>query len=378
MIGVQIYPVDTWFFRDGTPFEDTPWLDVESLFPPHPPTLVGALRAAVARENGWNGRGRWSQEICQVLGDGPDDLGRISIRGPFLLSDDQPLYRVPRHLLGVTENERWSPRTFLRPGGRVVCDLGEVRLPALDRAHDDNDRLTPGSDQWLTASGMKAVLGGNVPDADQVIPSRQLWKTEHRTGLTRDARTRTSVEGMLWNTGHVRPVTGVSLGALISGLPDAWTFPFGKASPLGGESRLALLDPWYGSLNIGVSDVDTQVQGTKTALVALTPLDISPAVCRGQAPLEELGGARVVSVCMDRPLRIGGWDSRSGHFGPGPLPMRSVLPPGSVLFCEVDGSDPREGMAMRSRNRAIRIGARTRSGFGLVALGAWPGNEENR
>ena len=104
MIAVQFVPLDTWFFRDGTPFtaQSAPQEDVGSLFPPYPPTLVGALRAALARANGWDEAGRWPPELCEVLGDGPEDLGVLSFAGPFLLRDGQPLFQAPRHLLGAS------------------------------------------------------------------------------------------------------------------------------------------------------------------------------------------------------------------------------------------------------------------------------------
>ena len=49
MIGVELQPVDTWFFRDGTPFTmgKAPQENVGSVFPPHPATVVGAIRAAL-------------------------------------------------------------------------------------------------------------------------------------------------------------------------------------------------------------------------------------------------------------------------------------------------------------------------------------------
>ena len=83
MTGVRLEPLDTWFFRDGTPFtaDSAPQEDVRSLFPPHPPTVAGALRAALALSRGWSGRGRWSQEIAGVLGDGPE---RVSVVRLFL------------------------------------------------------------------------------------------------------------------------------------------------------------------------------------------------------------------------------------------------------------------------------------------------------
>ncbi len=130
MAGIQLDPLDTLFFRSGTPFskDSAPQSGVESLFPPHPMSVVGVLRAALALCNGWNGHGKWSEEINAVLGDGPENLGTLSIDGPFLLrvcdGQPQPLFPMPRHLLGSTENKKWIPKVFLRPGPEVECDLG--------------------------------------------------------------------------------------------------------------------------------------------------------------------------------------------------------------------------------------------------------------
>ena len=97
MIGLRLEPVDTWFFRDGTPFTkgDSPQENVGSLFPPPPATVVGALRAALARSRGWGGRGSWPPEICEILGDGPDDLGQLRFDGPFLLREKVPASGEP-------------------------------------------------------------------------------------------------------------------------------------------------------------------------------------------------------------------------------------------------------------------------------------------
>ena len=105
--------------------------------------------------------------------------------------------------------------------------------------------------------------------------------------------------------------------------------------------------------------------------MAVTPVDLDPAVIHEPRPVEELGGARVVSACLDRPLRIGGWDSR--HLRP--LPLRNTLAPGSVLFCEAAGGTSLNAVK-RSALGLFQIGARTRWGFGLVAIGAWPADKE--
>ena len=78
-----------------------------------------------------------------------------------------------------------------------------------------------------------------------------------------------------------------------------------------------------------------------------------------------------MSACLERPLRIGGWNSLASR----PLPLRSVLAPGSVLFCE--SSEPRRFLdAMMDGSGLPSLGKRQAFGFGAVALGTWPDESE--
>ncbi len=375
MTDVRLEPLDTWFFRDGTPFTagNAPQEDVRSLFPPHPPTVAGALRAALALSRGWSGRGRWSQEIADVLGDGPESLGALSLDGPFVLRNEEPLFRAPRHLLGVDEPDGWRPAAFLRPGAPVECDLGtDIRLPETSaaRSGDDWSRRKASDNQWLTPAGMNAVLRGELPAPGHIVSSRTLWSDEPRIGLERNPDTRTAEEGLLYSTRHVRLARGVSLGVRIGGLPPDWRPPFGRTLSFGGESRTAACRQWNAALSLD-APLPTTTNGGRVTVIALTPIDLADDVCLGSESLEELGGARVVCACLDRPLRIGGWDSLARR----PLPLRSVLPPGSVLFCE--GAAPeRLRDVITTGGRLARVGARRPLGFGLAALGAWPRDQE--
>ena len=375
MTGVRLQPLDTWFFRAGTPFTvgDSPQEDVRSLFPPYPSTVIGALRAALARSRGWNGRGGWSREISGVLGDGPDDLGLLSVDGPFLLRNDEPLFPAPRHLLGTGGAEEWRPSALLCPGDPVVCDLGNgIRLPdtPVRTLGDAQETGRTGEHEWLTPAGMNAVLRGKLPSLKHVVPHKRLWNEEPRVGLERNPITRTAQEGLLYSTQHVRLRDGVSLGARILGLPRGWRLPFGRILTFGGESRMAECCEWKGGLSLDLC-LPSAMDSGRVTVIALSPLDIADDICLGRRPIDDLGGATVVSACLDRRLRIGGWDTLARR----PLPLRSVLPPGSVLFCE--GAEP-EGLrgAMRTADGLARIGARLAVGFGLVALGTWPRDEE--
>ncbi len=375
MTGVRLQPLDTWFFRDGTPFtaDSAPQEDVRSLFPPHPPTVAGALRAALALSRGWSGRGGWSREIAGVLGDGPENPGVLSFDGPFVMRkpDDEPLFRAPRHLLGVADPDGWKPSAYFRPGDPIACDLGDAtRLPEApaERSGDWTTRKA-GDRHWLTAAGMNAVLRGELPAVTDVVSSDSLWSEEPRIGLARDPNTRTAEEGFLYSTRHVRLARGVSLGVRIAGLPADWRPPIGRTLSFGGEGRMAEWREWNSALSLD-KYMPTTTHGGQVTVIALSPLDLADDVCLGRRPLEALGGAVVVCACLDRPLRIGGWDSLARR----PLPLRSVLSPGSVLFCE--GAAPERVRNIITTGGLVRVGARRPLGFGLAALGAWPHNQE--
>ena len=367
MIGIRLEPVDTWFFRDGTPFlaGSAPQEDVGSLFPPHPASVAGALRAALALCNGWSGQGRWPAAINQVLGNGPGDLGALAVDGPFLLRGDQPVFRAPRHLLGSMDADGWNPRVLLRPGREVMCDLGDaIRLPEVPRTESEVHDLETGDGCWLTRAGLEDVLRGTVPPRTEVESSRCLWSEEPRIGLKRDRSTRTAEEGMLYSTRHVRPMRGVSLGVRVAGVPADWALPFGRLVSLGGETRLAECREWRAEPALAIPKAEIEASG-RVMIIALSPLDLDPRAVPGNA--------RTVSACLDRPQRIGGWDSLARR----PLPLRCVLPPGSVLFCTT--TEPRrfiEAVIRRDGDGWPHMGARQRWGFGLVALGSWSDEQE--
>ena len=367
---IELRPVDTWFFRDATPFtaEVVPQEGVQSIFPPHPPTVAGALRAAIAACNGWQGVGRWPEHLNEVLGDGPDDLGTLSFVGPLVLQNSEPLFPCPRHVLGAADaSGRWVPRALLRPGPPVQCDLGDaVRLPQIVRRDGDMPKLKPPRDIWITTPGLTRVLGGALPCGTEIVRAGDLWTGEERIGLERNRDTRTAEQGMLYSTRHVRLHKGISLGLQVEGVPGHWRFPRGVLR-LGGESRLAECLEWTGA--VSVRQNGRRVRGV-FAVVALTPLDLEWS--RGTFDGLALAGAQVVSVCAGRPLRIGGWDSLAGR----PLPLRSVLAPGSVLFCEASRQATSQTVA-KAPWGLHRMGARTEWGFGLVAVGAWPSKQES-
>lgn len=365
----HLEPIDSWSFGDGRPNhagEDQS--DLACLFPPSPLTVVGAIRAAAARALGWSGRQKdpWPKDIVDLLGNGMD-LGRLRFTGPFLARDEKPLFPSPAHLVGtVDETGNWKPADLLIPGKEVMTDLCEVPVALPEpRSWSRDGRsgpLHPPRGVWLTARGYTRVLSGEIPSPEDCVYDRDLFVFERRVGLELEADSRTAREAHLYSPVHVRLKRNVGLIIGVSGLDPAIELP--ELLPLGGEGRLAACRVVNGAF---LPVAGNEAPGaTWTCVAALTPLRLLNAsgdawdVPRPGDPASRLVtgmNGEVVSLCIERPLRLGGWDSVQHR----PLPLTPHVPAGTVWF--IRGDPPRPTLTARA-------GSLTAFGFGHLVAGA--------
>lgn len=347
---LRIEPVDAWFFRDGRPSnrgEDQS--DLESEFPPNASTVVGALRAALARSQKWNGRGSWADDLKPFLGDGFDDLGQLSFLGPLLMQKDELLWPMPRHVAGHMVEERFQPTLLLAPSSEpIATDIGLVHLPTLPgKWQEQQSRVAGLSDQqrnrppeahdnqWVTTSGMSKILSGQIPDPNDCLQSNDLFAHESRIGIHRPSRQGESRNGndgdevspSMYSPRYVRLKQGVALAMAIRGLPDGWTVP--ALLPLGGESRLAGVETLKHSPAFPAASKSTD----RSVVICVTPARFGDPWW-GAGPGDDSGklspelSGSIVTAALDRPLRVGGWDSVKGQ----PRPLVPFTPPGTVWW----------------------------------------------
>lgn len=373
---LRLEPIDTWFFRDGRPYNqhEGNQTGVVSLFPPNPPTVLGALRAAFARTRGWQDGRSWhdTPELVNVLGDGPDELGTLHFRGPYVAHGNSLYWPLPAHVIGTLAGahtqDRWLPTTLLAPAAEpVLCDMGSAQLPMPITRQGRARPTGKGGDQaWISTAGMNTVLRGELPEAGEIKLASQLWAIEPRVGIQRYEDTRTTLlENGLYSPLMMRMHQDTHLIAELDGIPPDWPAP-PALIPLGGESRLA-------SCHELVEDnmPDKPALANHAASRRIAIIHLSPAMFGDEIPgrpgdlVPDLPGARVISACVPALTRVGGWDGRSGR----PCPLEPCIAAGSVWFCELDaGIDIDTWMAANNRP----IGRRTAHGFGHIALGAWP------
>jgi CRISPR-associated protein Cmr3 len=182
---IFIEPTESLLFRTGRPFNAGDNNFAESIFPPTPETLQGALRAAIAVQ--WGQRQSppktdlseifANDKLKELIGD-YDTYGRLRITGLSLgRRSKQPgpverLFPAPAHILRVSlENKKQlislKPQKKLRGSTNVPNELYstsnsehyylldlEQKLPMKEKAEEVKD--------WLTPRGLQAVLCGDT------------------------------------------------------------------------------------------------------------------------------------------------------------------------------------------------------------------------
>lgn len=360
----ELKPCDAWFFRDGRPMnrgEDA--RGVSSLFPPTPSTLVGAIRAALARSRGWNGYGDWKSEWKEVLGDGYDNIGRLSFTGPLLARDGMPVFPCPRHLL--VDRGTFAPSDWLQPSSETVtCDLGAIHLPLPPRRDPESAALGDASNLYLSFPGIQNVIRGELPSRKEIVKADELYTFESRVGIARTEETRTVEEGALFNPTFVRLKKRASLLFGLSGLPKSWALP--SLFPFGGESRMTHCRSMDSN---PLQGLEKGADGT--LLISICPVLPCSEIWHGPKPgetgqaLHQSLRATVKTVTVDRPLKIPSWDGNRGH----PLTQRNAVPAGTVWWLESPDTHGHRGGIWR-------LGDRCQHGYGLSVSALLP--KQNR
>ncbi len=388
----QMRAVDALFFRDGTPFnrgEDHG--DISSVFPPVPHTLSGAMRFALARANGWSGKGSWCEQrddagrdFAETLGDGPDDLRQLRFFGPLLALDRESdtgtsrrslrlFFPMPRHVIGFTERyadgsaPTFHPDDWLVPGEPRYSDACDkpVAFPTPATRREKPPFAEPTDEFFVAMEGMQQIASGCLPASDECLHRDHLFQSEPRVGIARERGLRTAEHGALYNPSFIRTTDALSILYCLRGTPDGWRVP--STIALGGESRMASLerlpesdDPRIPCYQPASSD--------RVALVLLTPAlfesdatnqpDDKSTHWFGAGPgqsarrLDPAFSGNVVTTSINRPQFIGGWNALTG----GPEPLRPYAPAGTVWW--LDNIPAKPG--------PFQIGRRTEHGYGLA------------
>jgi CRISPR-associated protein Cmr3 len=391
-------PLDTLLFRDGRPFDqsDEGLTETRSLFPPFPSTVAGAIRARLAREMGWTGRGGWTEITNGVLGSGPVDAGLLRFGPPVVLlavpdkdpkaAHFQPLFPCPATLHGRFNPESDPPGTLVElavtlPKARLDTDMGDAQFCGLDKP----DLFEPLDDWLINRSGLQAFLKGEIPAPHHVTRLGDLLTRQNRAGLKRDYAAHGAEAGMLYTASYMRLQqqrvgrskegkskmgrVAIGVAADLSALGGKYAIPKDAILPFGSMGRAASC--CAGTFDLAAPSIDAPGKdGTFLySLLLLSPAlpHGSPREAKGGLPLPE--GHELISAAIRKPIAFSGWNAKNNE----PAAMQRYYAPGSTWFVRFEGkaADLREAFEKFKTKGISKSKEGGSVGFGAVAIGVW-------
>lgn len=399
---VFIEPLDVLFLRGNRLFGD-PGSFGEALIPPWPSVAAGALRSRMLADAGVDVAAFARGEVDH------ESLGTPTEPGPFTVAafhlarrhaDGRvELLLAPPADLVVFEAEGGQPFTAVQMAPtKLAAGLGSsaelALLPVLAQA----DRRKPAGGYWLTETGFRKYLAGQVPAADKTdwVKSSALWQFEHRVGVGLDAAQRRAADGRLFSMQAVALArrehggeTDVGFIATVSGAEP----PTAGLVRLGGDGRAAALHPAPG-YRAPEPDCTAIAQARRCRLLLTSPgLFGSPlpagagqGVRAGWLPTGadadtrrddgairfDLHGVRgwIVCAAVPRAEVVSGWDLARRQ----PKDALRAAPAGSLWWLDDLDAAPEALRKLAETGLWRESGddaARRAEGFNRLALAAW-------
>lgn len=332
---LAIDPIDTLFFRGAESMEAGENHEVDTMFPPMPTTITGAIRTAILRQRGiapkeYLDRPTAWQDKYPLLGT-PEEPGFQLIGPLFLVGEECLLLPAPAHwhadLPGNWMDKECATHQVQAASplaGNPLGLCGSVADPFWLRRPTGAD-MQPLSGYWATREAFAAMKNGVArltfrkdpaklqTDEAAILPASALFVREERVGIALTPE-RTAKEGHLYSAVHVRLRPGVRLAVGLASGHDLCLDREGIMQ-LGGEQRVCryrLLDR-----------LDLPHAEGGHLLLALNPvlLDTLP---------DSLASRPRASGKL---LRVGGWDMQKRFH----KAMAAWLPAGTII--DTDGAD---------------------------------------
>ena len=355
MMYLFLEPIDVWLFRDGRPFDSGSDHRAESLFPPFPSVIQGAIRShhLVVQKVNLHDR----EAIKAAIGTATC-YKDLRIRGPFLARRDDSC-AVTRYLPAPADATTLckEPEHWIRPASppgkepRLRTSAPTPRLLGLD------DKPAKGeTGGWLTEDDLRRYLAGaTVP----VIEDKKLFQRESRPGIGIESGRRVAREGALYEVEFIRPYPQVGLYLEVEGY-EGW--PSRGELRLGGEGHGARFHQVERGLS-WPSAPDPLPERFKLYLA-------TPTFFReGWRPAEWgrffEGHVELVAAAIGRYQSIGGFDMAGGS----DKAARRYVPAGSVYYFRCRDSKPARLQPSLIQNAITDEGAEI--GFGQVVIEEW-------
>lgn len=338
MTKLVLTPVDTFFFKNHHATQAGEATVMESIFPPRPNTIYGALRAAyIYAYSTFDDFARGSDEQVRRWMGTPTERGQFCLHYCTLAKEDVLFFPLPFDYQVIEEEKSLKAYPLQLVRDRKLSSSSSMwRLASSQR-----DKTKSPQHYYVPMEEWKQALLENKPISSLCsLSSFIAW--EDKVGIQLDTSSRTAQKGLLYRVAKGRFVDGASLVAFVGDGPD---FSDVKWARIGGENRPWSVRQQPEMLRIWNPDekkrIEQDIERTRLAKIIF----LSPAIfANGSRPIAMDGdrwtwpnGAVVtwLAASIGRPELYGGWDIVRHR----PKPRKWMVPAGSVIYVKIERDD---------------------------------------
>ena len=351
---VFIEPTEPLLFRTGRSFDAGESNFAESIFPPTPETMQGAIRAMIVAHTTLVGStlsttARFGTDMLKKLIGDQNSYGRFRITGLALgkrLNDGsvERLLPAPASLLKVKFKGDKDPTIVqLKPGplpdvsSNMPDHMQYLTLPDFGGRNLEGKPKAVG---WLTEQDLHIALD-KQNDFPPIKAESELYTLEPRLGIGMQNATKTTETGYLYQVQMIRmqPGCGFLVDIRLSDENNSHTLIDDSQTQqalgltagagwltLGGEQRAAYFTV------LGITPLQGSMEGQKpgTRVYLATPAYFSQGwqLPSGSFPPDR----KLLVAAVNNPVSIGGWQLDPRHAGGSSKTTRRCVPAGSVYF----------------------------------------------
>ena len=356
-------PNDTFFFRDGRPFTRGEQSEGYSIEAPFPSTVMGALRTAYIAFCG--DMTQFANDRLKSTIGTKDSLAgaSIQVKGVFLGRGDGSLYHpTPRDLVSEKKSESATlyplsmeskSDTFSSNSNSELSKILTWNDPTMQVEHAGGYISCDNLREYLLGqtSGLTSEKSGFIID-------------EPKVGITRDHKTLTAAEGLLYRI-NMKRFSDSEFGFVVD-VDGIDQLPKSALIKLGGEGKsftyretLQKPDPLVAIDLARICDVIDESKKFKLYLATHAIFD------DGWLPKCLHGAIKLITAAVGNYVTIGGWDVANGN----PKKAYRAVPAGSVYYFRLINDTKAETVldCLHYKNIGDQ---RTQEGFGLAYVGA--------
>ncbi|MBE2905565.1 MULTISPECIES: type III-B CRISPR module-associated protein Cmr3 [Anoxybacillus] len=334
---LSLQPIDTFFFKTHHVTEAGEHTVMESMFPPRPSTVYGALRAAYIHAHAsFDEFAQGTNEQVRLWMGTPENYGEFRLQYCTLYRNE-PFLPLPLDYQLIEEDGKLSAHSLQLSKDNGLSSVSNPwRLIATKRAKTkDAKHHCVSMTHWK-----QALLDGR--EMTDIISLSSIVIPEEKVGIQLNTYARITEKGQLYRATHYRFHDGWELAAYVENAPDFSNVSFAR---IGGENRPWVVQQQNDSFSLWnekeKEKIASRIRQTKKAKIVF----LSPAIFAGGTRPRQFDGEYVtlpnglkvkwLAGAIGRSELYGGWDIVRHR----PKERMPMIPAGSVIYVEIDSEE---------------------------------------